>query len=361
MKKTILLALISLLLLNCGSPKKRELNRKAKQVSLATKPINDSLLSVEVITKRGGIFGKTEKTALGFSTVTSSKKLIRYDLDSTQINILSVHEINPWHITFKKSGVNKLFTIHSFGFGNTEDKNSIRTNTDFVGPYIMKNANDSLASLPKFTGGWHGSNGDVTGEPTGRTIEWNVYDHKANIVTSDSLYRFSRNLWIEVINLIQSYNSKEEILKETVQYEIHPYGLNVHIEIEALNDLEIETYYGIQSQNPYFFDELTYHFEDSTQKKDASRTYNQSNDSVDNNRVTHYTLQHKNLPFQMAVWLDGSSHLANGTHLEASKPWAFTAGYGKSYFNLINGKKLNLKQGDKKEIRGGYYFLEKNN
>jgi hypothetical protein len=44
-------------------------------------------------------------------------------------------------------------------------------------------------------------------------MEWGVYDTNTNVVKSDSLYRFTHKLWVEVVNFTHLYNSKEEVLK----------------------------------------------------------------------------------------------------------------------------------------------------
>lgn len=265
MKKGVII-LLTLLTVGCESPRKRKLDRKTRQINLVTIPINDSISTVEIISKSND-FSTSQSTIIGFSSDQSSEKLIRYVVDSIGVNISSLRKNSPWNIYFQKNSVNNLFALHQFSFELDGKRFINRVNTDFIGPYMVKKTNHSTLSTSKFTGGWHGSNGDATGEATARTLEWKVLDKKANILPKDSLVKYTKKLYIEVVNYIQPNNSKDEVIKETVLYSVHSYGINVFIEIEALADIEFERYYGIQSQNAYFFDELTYNFEDGFTKK----------------------------------------------------------------------------------------------
>lgn len=360
MNNKTLLALLTLLTFACVSPKKKELDTKSRQLKIITSPINDSLNSVVIKSSDGGFFSPSKKTTIGFSSDNSKKQFIQFVLDSNSVSISSLRPTSPWGIQFQKNSVNKLFAIHQFSFEVGEEKFNTVANTDFVGPYIVRNTDEDSTTNPKFTGGWHGSNGDATGVPTARNISWRVWDRKANPLSEDTLVKFSKKLWIEVVNHIQAYNSTAEVIKETVHYGVHPLGIDVFIEIEALATIEIERYYGIQSKNAIYFEELTYHFEDGSSKKEKSKSSSQSNDTLNENRVTHLSLSNEKQPFKMVVWINPFTKLYQGENLTTDKPWAFTFNYGKSYFNLINGKHLQLKKGEVINLSGGYYFLENN-
>ena len=47
--------------------------------------------------------------------------------------------------------------------------------TDYVGPYIVKDLLGQEDQQIRFTGGWHGKNGDSTGDRTGKTRSYKIY------------------------------------------------------------------------------------------------------------------------------------------------------------------------------------------
>lgn len=65
------------------------------------------------------------------------------------------------------------------------------------------------------------------------------------------------------------------------------------------------------------------------------------------------SLEHK---FELEAWLNPYVGLGNFDYLKKGQSYAFTASYGKSYFNLVNGKEMDLKSGESCSWSGGYVF-----
>ncbi|HHV54709.1 MAG TPA: hypothetical protein GXX55_04595 [Firmicutes bacterium] len=275
-------------------------------------------------------------------------------------------------IEFKPGGVNQLMALGNIylirNSAQEVDPNPAFpravtltvTGSDWVGPYIMRAAVNGNGESPKFTGGWHGSNGDGTGKATARTVSWQVAaDGKA--FTEDGTIA-AREVTVSVVNRIQAYNTKptgdfplREVVEERVQYAVRRGTVDVQVEIEALEDIVIERYYGLQSINSGHNGTIHYVNGDV---QDRKKTPNASNDSGPLYKapdVSRYALRSASRLHNLVVWLDRSFGLGDMKNVPVSLPAAFTASYGKSYFNLIRSD-LPVAAGEKVAWRGGWIF-----
>ncbi|MDF2989353.1 MAG: hypothetical protein K0R50_4863, partial [Eubacterium sp.] len=176
-------------------------------------------------------------------------------------------------IDFKSGGVNSIFGISKISIGgastnsleevlkNKEDV-LMKSETDWIGPYIVKSNTNGNSNQAAFTGGWHGFNGDGTGTPTAKTISFLVFAD--DIKVEENKIIICNKVRITVVNLVQAYNTKSidgkgrPVLKETIDYTISGNKIDVETRIEALESITIERYYGLQTQNNLWRDTITY-------------------------------------------------------------------------------------------------------
>ncbi len=268
-------------------------------------------------------------------------------------------------ISFYPCGVNQLFAIARVSyFASLADHNQGKASnefsscTDWIGPYFVRSAASVNSGLPqKFTGGWHGSNGDGTGTPTASTTATRfVVDGKE---TNGNFEQNCNQADLYVTNLVQGYDylkTNKNLLKESVLYSIKPNRqIDVEVRIEALEEVVIERYYGLQSQNFAIFDSVGYMAGQRVVNTGAVKANSNclSNEAINTIRLTDNAKNHElKLVLNIEEGLGASGYLGEG------KPKAFTASYGKSYFNLVNSKDLTMKKGDVVLWKGTYLWDE---
>lgn len=266
-------------------------------------------------------------------------------------------------ISFFPCGVNQLFAIARVRYFSSltdhihnKASNEYNSSTDWVGPYFVcgeENVNTGIAQ--KFTGGWHGSNGDGTGNPTASTKEINILVDGNQMEIADELS--CTQIEFVVINYIHGYDyslSNNDLLKETVHYTVTSNRqIHVHVKIEALNDSRIQRYYGLQSQNFAIFDSVKYVAGEhlvNTALIDAN-TKCSSNLGVNTIQLIDQSNRH-----QLKLVLNIEEGIGTSNYLADGLPKAFSASYRKSYFNLVNGKELVLKKGEQAFWKGTYFW-----
>lgn len=266
-------------------------------------------------------------------------------------------------LEFFPCGVNQIFALgklaydtSAVGFNGKQSTLEFPSVTDWVGPYHLSLLENVSNDLPKqFTGGWHGSNGDGTGEPTAMT--------KLVVVTVDgeakssSFSGMGEQVSLNVVNLIQGYDTPEPanyLLQESVNYQLLPNcSIEVCVTITALNDVAIHRYYGMQSQNFAVFDSVSYGSEREIMNTEAVRA---NNSCLKNDAVNRIVLSGEQGKYELELILNTEKGLGTFDYLADGLPRAFSADYGKSYFNLVNGKKLILKKGESVFWEGTYVF-----
>ncbi len=227
--------------------------------------------------------------------------------------------------------------------------------TDWVGPYMVKQADSIKNTPPAFTGGWHGSNEDNTGEPTANTIQYDI--EKDSVKMNDTL-ELAASVDVVVTNEIQGYDTvqdKKSLLLETIKYHFRPNSIEVLTTIKCLEHVVIERYYGLQTENMAIWDGHITYGSDETNETFSVEKYSQSKSKQGDSRLNQFRLTSMDNKHQLIVQLDLQG-LGNGKYVHEDKPYAFTTGKGKSYFNLVNGIPLELKQGDEVQWRGKYVF-----
>ena len=149
-------------------------------------------------------------------------------------------------ITFAPVSANKTVQIDRYEIGDE----AFASYTDWIGPYGMRTvaATSQTDKAYGFTGGWHASNGDGTGDPTAETqaVEIFIGDQP---FPSGSIT--GNQATVVVYNKVEAANtkfdeSKRFVIDETVTYTMKEGRLYVRVDITALEDVNISLYYGMQ-------------------------------------------------------------------------------------------------------------------
>jgi hypothetical protein len=236
--------------------------------------------------------------------------------------------------------------------------------TDWIGPYIVEaNENGTGSGTLHFTGGAHAYNGDDKGSATARTVSCGIWSD--GIELEDGQLVRSDKITIRVVNHIQGYNTKleegsgREILKETITYEIVGGRVQVHAEIEALEDVTFYRYYGLQTVNTAWSDQVLYAVGNRIAAVSPGKSYSDSGKLSANPDVDRYVLisdGSKRIRHHLLVWLDRKYGIGTMEHVAAQRPAAFTYEYGKTYFLQIADTSPVLSKGETYFWRGGYHF-----
>ena len=269
-------------------------------------------------------------------------------------------------VTMGACGANDLVQIKQLTYIRNASQTIADTGTaglryvsysDWVGPYWMEavaNGNNNSG----FTGGWHGYDGDFSGSATARTTRvTTVIDGQP--VGEDCQNLTCRDIHVVVENLLQAGNTKQrdgrgrEVLRETVDYHFHADTISVSVSSEALEDLVIQNYYGLQSC-----------FGGTVRMVARDTTYTFANDGY------HGPLQRilaaectRPDGHQVRCLLDnvglGTQHRYNLCPTEPERQYCFTSPYDKTYFRLVGEVGLPLSKGQTVFWSGAYIFREK--
>ena len=270
-------------------------------------------------------------------------------------------------ILFKNCGQSSLLQLYNIYtcsregvFGDFEKASTvIKTSySDWVGPFKVLAKNnidgDSLDNIT-LTGGWNGYNGDHTGSKTATLESISVYVDNKELLNDSTLGGYEFKLIVK--NLVQASNTKKSngtgrnVLRETITYTLKGDGkIEVSNRIEALEDITIKEYYGIQVDNAGKYTTNLIYLNDVS-KKVTFDTYN-SNGT-------------KDLPCRKFIGVDGSDYvtaymedegLGRFNYVAKGQATAWNSSYKKSYFNLVKGIDLVLAEGESTYWKGGYIF-----
>lgn len=267
--------------------------------------------------------------------------------------------------TIGPAGINGLSSIISIV---TDDNTSLypRAKSLYISPYTVFTAAGDMVSAPykvrainngdsntgRFTGGWHGSNIDGTGTPTATRVSWSLYIDGINL-TTDKTTREGLSAVYTSVHRICGYNTTATlryILEETITYTIQNGFVKVENSIKALEDIEIITYYGLQTiatstgwegtivYKPCDFKERTF-----TKDLDAGESFTE----IANRMIQRGTA------YELETQIDRNYGLGNREYVLDIFPSIFSVFlYRKSYFNLVNGISLIMTANDTKWWRG---------
>lgn len=232
--------------------------------------------------------------------------------------------------------------------------------TDWIGPYICRTSNNDgdMSDSWQFTGGWHGYNGDQTGSKTARNISTKWYIDNNEIV--DDNVNFGNEVKIIVKNNIQSTDTKKEdgsgreCLQETVTYTITANNIDVDVEIKALENVKITTYYGLQTNNHSYEGQILYTDDETMKIWTNCESVKIDGGTKVNSECCEYKIKNNN--DLLIAWIDGDYGLGKRKYVNDDKPLVWTADYNKSYMVLINGN-LDIVADQILNWRGGYKFI----
>lgn len=282
-------------------------------------------------------------------------------------------------ITFAKGGINQLMGIGGVSLaGNTDSKVNSDPNrsatvlqsaqSDWIGPYILKANANGDATPSNFTGGWHGTTGSGTGNPTARMVSYHVYADGVEV--TDGQVIGCNRVDIIVVNMIQGCNTmnldQREIMQETVHYSIQKGAIEVITEMYApIETIIIQKMYGIQTcQDGYGAGTIHFRKGDSTARKSIQAAVNSGAISTYPN-VDRYCIRSADNEHNLIAWLDQTLDLGTtaqqAANVDAANPGALVSWYNpgsKAYFSLINGagKYIGMAAGVRRYYRGGYVF-----
>lgn len=271
-------------------------------------------------------------------------------------------------ITFAKVGpsglmqISHIYTVvRDSNFGDFSKTRTLFKNTysDWVGPYkcyAVDNIDGDKPTSTDFTGGWHGYNGDQTGGATGSFVSGKLYVDGKEVTGSTPIS--GNEAKIVVVNRINGANTKKadgtgrNILEEKVIYTISPRKIDVTNEITALEDLVINEYYGIQTENGGTWDEKITFWDNVSRSFDFTTNVDVGLKSS-NSRCDKFTVSKGENYLTAYIKPTG---LGLRDYVSSDSYLAFSRDYAKAYFNLIKGTTLTLTTGQKTHWQGGYIF-----
>jgi hypothetical protein len=247
--------------------------------------------------------------------------------------------------------------------------------TDWIGPYMVRalqNADgDRVANGGAFTGGFHGYNGNIgttTGGATARNILYNIYVD--NHLLADGKNMYGNNITIEFTNRVQGWNTKKadgtgrEILEEKFTVEFIDDLIFITCDITALEDIEIQTYYGLQAATNAPTDATsTAWFINGTNPPHAYdysviagsdvSSGNKSTGALCSDVIFNRTIG----DLKMHMFINDKIGLGKREYVSSNDtPFFYVASVGKIYAGLIKGTPLTLVSGQKTSWQGGYRF-----
>lgn len=190
--------------------------------------------------------------------VATKRLFLQYGNDGVKVNqkYSTSYDIQYW---LNKFGINNLMQLYAHGFIPNETPVVSQSNpatytlsgSDWIGPYIMSALQNSTGGSYSFTGGCHGSNGDETGDPTAETLDVQVYADERNIAFGSSIS--CDDVRVVVKNRIRAGNTQgasgRYVLEEIVTYHFKDNKMFVSVCSEALENISVSTYYGMQMNN----------------------------------------------------------------------------------------------------------------
>lgn len=295
-------------------------------------------------------------------TIESGNLFISKERDTVQIRS-KYSESQDIEVTWSKKGANNLFDYQSTSFlENSDEQVSNKklsnlfhlSSTDTLGPHrllAINNVDGDYAGDTHFSGGNHAYDGGSTGSPTARTENLQVFVD-GELVTNFSGY--ADNIKITWENYVQASNTKKasgegrEVIKESYTLEFDGTRYNVKNNIEFLEDVYWEAYYGLQfSYDEKWNGTITY-FDDVEESYPTSD--NSKSDSLYTNRIVL-----SNGSDAVELGLEVEKGIGNKNLVNTQPNGAFNiAKSNKAYFWLVDGVKMS--QGDIVEFSGYYQF-----
>lgn len=354
-----------------------QLEQKAKQVDLDK--TNNSLNAM-----RNNVFESSSKfmrmsNVFGKEQTVNPKDMIIWKSGTSNIRIITKWTNDRdmmWEIRKPSSNPNGLYSV----FGalqtkvnttsevkpwNSEPVTAIyASSTDWLGPVIMEAINGDGSTTKAFTGGNHAH----LSQPTARNIGIQILVDGVDKTNDDSVKNTNCSK-VEVIltNEIKAYNTvslNRYVLQEKHHIILHSRANEILVEVFAeltpLEEINIHTYYGIQSHtSPITLWGNSYHFVNGKTKAREQATASLNSGERGDYLCTRVV--QKGNEYTLMTWLDSGYGLGTMENCDISQPCCFyNHTSNKIYFNLVKGKVLNLKANEKVYWHGGWTLTVNN-
>ncbi|WP_144488112.1 hypothetical protein [Bacillus sp. ABP14] len=276
-------------------------------------------------------------------------------------------------IDFDELGINKIFhprRIYSLdkvngglnpSFAGATLIKSI--NTDWISPYGLAAINNPL-NLNSFTvGGNHGTNSS-SGFATARNISVSMYADNQLISDGQAIYA-KEKVVIDVLNYIAAPNvidlttgEKRDSVAEYVTYTITPKNINVSVTLEALEEVDLKYYLGIQAEKDGPWYKYLYYMPDVNQTIiDMTVDTSEGNSGLyPESKVDRFVMKKGN--FILVGQRSNEIGVGRSTMIIGQKIFKHTAGIGGKVYGHLIGKPQRLKVGDTLYFTGSYTFTE---
>ncbi|MFD1450827.1 hypothetical protein [Oceanobacillus sojae] len=303
----------------------------------------------------------------------NSLPLVCERVSGFNINIKFAYSANQnMIINFGELGINKIIHLNeiylqdrdtaSLG-ADFENKTVLyRATSDWISPHRIRAINNGNSNGYLTTGGNHGTDGGG-GYPTAeKATAVGVYADNNEVRNGDVVY-VKDNIVIQTTNYVCGMNTvdlnsgnRRDILKEVVTYTITPKNIAVTVEFEALEDIEIRDYSGLQAQQGAWNGSL-YYMEDTGKpvKFDISGSESGDSSTKVNGNPDRWVM--KKGSDVVVAYYDTSVGIGDREYVGTDQNLFWHSGtkvYGKLIYDGSNYIRLN--QGDSFYWSGGYSF-----
>jgi hypothetical protein len=292
-------------------------------------------------------------TIVADSTDSTATLPIEYSLKNGVLTTSVNYDNDSFKVNFGKRGPNSLPDFKQICIKDKIEYNNV---TDWHGPYVMSavnNADGDQVSNQYFTGGNHNYNnsGSSDATATARNLSLNYFADGKLLTEGDSGY--AQHIEYQWTNRIQAYNttkadgSGREVLEERHRMVYDGLSFETYIEIEPLEDVNIQTWYGLQTgigwTNVQYIG-------------GANRAaYKLTDGKASGNKLPSICAIYNDTD-RLEMEIDRTLDLGTGILLpEDFTQGYFSTSYGKCYSYLI--KDANLSSGDIYGTRGYWRFI----
>lgn len=303
----------------------------------------------------------------------NSLPLVCYRPSAYDINIkFSYNNSQNMILKFAELGINQIIHLKEISLQNRTSaaigagfENLIpfyTASSDWISPYRIKAVYNGNTNGYLTTGGNHGTSGG-SGFPTAvKDASVGVYADNKEVRTGDLVY-VNEKIVIQTINYISAMNTidlttgvRRDVLKEIVTYTITPKNISVTVEFEALEDITIRDYSGLQAQEGAWAGTLYYMSDEGNPVKfDISGT-GTGQSSAKSVAMPDRWVMKKGLDIAVAYY-DTSIGLGQRDNVGASENLFWhtdTKVYGKLIYDA--GTYIPLNKGQSMYWSGGYVF-----
>lgn len=292
------------------------------------------------------------------------------------------NDTNDIHVHINRFSANKLMLIGKIAFVENNNKfvskdfSKIEIEfsgeiTDWLSPYIVKAINNGDGDKInngeyEFVGGCHNYNNTATTESsaTARLLKYDLYVNGMKI-SENGIYQADK-VKIICTNRIQANNTKKEngkgreVLEECIVYNINASKISVSNTIRALEPIHIDRYYGLQSYIIGFTNSSNSKINYVDGKNYASYDVNKGSasncgtlsDGADTRKIIIYNDNHI-----LNIEIDNIG-LGKKRSINTNTKVAFQEN-NKTYFSLINDKRVTLNANDNLYASGSWEFISK--